>query len=123
MRSTSTRRTARQATALVPSPKGIAFTIADLVLVRQWAGLHTCRMVVCLDHGVDGEEYEEVITFHTGATSHCQLIMWRNAMTVFVQPLIGRAQRYDSVAEALGGIDLKSRIVLTDITATSWPAE
>jgi hypothetical protein len=123
MSSTSTRRTPHQAAAPASSPKGVAFEIADLVLVRRWAGLHACRMVVCLDHGVDGEEYEEVITFHTGATSYCQLIMWRNAMAVFVQPLIGRAQRYDSVAEALGSIDLKSRIVLTDITATSWPTE
>jgi hypothetical protein len=109
--------------APVASPKGIAFEVADLILVRRWAGLHDCRMVVCLDHGVDGEEYEEVITFHTGTTSYCQFIMWRNALAVFVQPLIGRAQRYDSVTKALEGIDVKPRIVLTDITPTTWPTE
>jgi hypothetical protein len=42
-------------------------------------------------------------------------------VAVFVQPLIGRMRRYGSVGKALGSIDLKPRIVLTDITATSWP--
>ena len=77
-------------------------------------------MSVRLDHGTDGEEYEEVIAIHTGMGSCCQLIMWRNAAAVFVQPLIGRPQRYRSVAEALKNMDPKPRIVLTDITATSW---
>ncbi len=101
-------------------PKGLAFEIADLTLIRQWADAHDCRMALRLDHGADGEEYEEVIAIHTGTSSRCQLIMWRNVAAVFVQPLIGRLQRYRSVAQALKNMDLKPRIVLTDITATSW---
>ena len=32
-------------------PKGLAFDIADLLLVRSWAGLHNCRISIQLDHG------------------------------------------------------------------------
>jgi hypothetical protein len=102
------------------TPKGLAFELADLALIGRWADAHDCRMAVRLDHGADGEEYEEVIAIHMGMSSRCQLIMWRSAAAVFVQPLIGRLQRYRSVAQALRNLDLKPRIVLTDITATSW---
>ncbi len=78
-------------------------------------------MSVRLNHGADGEEYEEVIAFEADTSGHCQLIIWRDAVAVFVQPLIGRMRRYGSVAKALDSLDLKPRIVLTDITATSWP--
>jgi hypothetical protein len=101
-------------------PKGLAFDIADHALVRRWTEGHDCRISVRLDHGTDGEEYEEVIAVHTGTSSHCQLIMWRNSAAVFVQPIIGRMQRYRSVAEALKNLDVKPRIVLTDIIPTSW---
>ena len=105
------------------SPKGLAFEIADLILIRSWADLHDCRMVVRLDHGADGEEYEEVIALYTETSSQCHLIMWRNAAAVFLLPLIGQKQRYGSVAKALESLDLKPRIVLTDITASSWPTD
>ena len=78
-------------------------------------------MLIRLDHGPDGEEYEEVIALYTETSSQCHLIMWRNAAAVFLQPLIGQKQRYGSVAKALESLDLKPRIVLTDITASSWP--
>jgi hypothetical protein len=108
-------------TTAAPSPRGLAFEIAELALMRSWADSHDCRMSIRLDHGADGEEYEEVIAFEADTSSHCQLIIWRNAVAVFVQPLIGRMRRYGSVANALDSLDLKPRIVLTDITATSWP--
>jgi hypothetical protein len=101
--------------APLPSPRGLAFDITDLFLVRSWADLRDCRMSVRLDHGADGEEYEEVIAFEADTSSHCQLIIWRNAVAVFVQPLIGRMRRYGSVAKALDSLDLKPRIVLTDL--------
>jgi hypothetical protein len=109
-------------TTAAPSPRGLAFEIADLSLMRSWADLHDCPTSVRLDHGADGEEYEEVIAFAADTSSHYKLIIWRNAVAVFVQPLIGRMRRYGSVAKALDSINLKPRIVLTDITATSWPA-
>jgi hypothetical protein len=105
------------------SPKGLAFEIVDLLLISSWADLNDCRTSIRLDHGADGEEYEEVIAFRKESSTHCQLIIWRNAMAVFVQPLIGRMRRYGSVAKALVSIDLNPRIVLTDIVATSWPTD
>jgi len=103
--------------------KGRAFDIADLLLVRSWADCHGCRMLIRLDHGADGEEYEEVIELHAGTGSLRRSIMWRNADAVFIQPLIGRNQRYTSVAEALESVVVKPAAVLTDITATGWPSD
>jgi hypothetical protein len=48
--------------------------------------------------------------------------MWRSARVVFIQPLIGRTQRYESVAEAFEGMNSKRRVALTDITPVAWPA-
>jgi hypothetical protein len=92
--------------ALTNIPKGVAFEIADLVLVKGWADFHNFRMVVRLDHGAEGEEYEEVIAFHTGIDAPCQFIVWRSPKAVFVQPLIGRKRRFGSVSAALGSLDL-----------------
>ena len=49
--------------------------------------------------------------------------MWRNADAVFVQPLVGRKQRYEAVSTALESLRPKPRIKLTDITAMAWPAD
>jgi hypothetical protein len=116
-----TRRGARAARP--EQPQGIAFEIADLLLIRGWADLHEYRMLVVLDHASDDEEYEEVIAFHRGNKPVCHLIMWRDAKSVTVQPLIGRRQRFASVAKALDNIASKPRIIITDITATSWPTD
>jgi hypothetical protein len=102
------------------SPKGLAFAIADLDFARGWADLHECKFLVRLDHGTDGEEYEEAIALFTGLRSHCRLIIWRNAEAVFVQPLIGCMQQYPSVSMALASIvALKPRVVLIDTTAAA----
>ena len=45
-------------------PTGLAFEIADLMLLQGWADFHDVQMVVELDHCVEGEEYEEVIAFY-----------------------------------------------------------
>jgi hypothetical protein len=95
------RDLAKRGTIAAP-PKGLAFEIADLVLARNLADRHDFRMLVRLDHGAAvGEEYEEVITFQTNTSPLYRLTMWRNAETVFVQPLVGRGKQYRSVAAAL----------------------
>jgi hypothetical protein len=101
-------------------PKGLAFDIPDLILANSWAELNDFRMVVRLDHGAEDEEYEEILAFHNDI-SLCNMIMWRNMDAVFVQPLVGKRQRYSSVAEALGSVVPKQPVVLTDISATTWP--
>jgi hypothetical protein len=85
-------------------PRGLAFDIADHILIRDWAKLHDFLALIRLEHGVEGEEYEEVVEFHAGISPLCALIMWRNADAVFVQPPVGRGQRYGSVRGALGGL-------------------
>jgi hypothetical protein len=95
--------TQRSAPVAPPSaPTGVAFEIADLLFVGLWADNHDLRMLVCLDHGAAvGEEYEEVIVFQTTTSPLYRFIMWRNAEAIFVQPLVGRRERYGSVAAAL----------------------
>jgi hypothetical protein len=102
--------------------KGLSFSVAELTLIKAWSAANTLTMVVRLDHGSEVEEYEEVLAFHLGKSPLCRWIMWRNATTVFIQPLIGRTQTYGSVAEAFEAIAAKCPVVLTDIEPDGWPA-
>jgi hypothetical protein len=102
--------------------KGLSFSVAELVLVESWSEANGLRMVVRLDHGSDAEDYEEVLAFHLGNSPLCHWIMWRNARTVYIQPLIGRTQRYGAVAEAFEAMAAKPPVVLTDIKPGRWPA-
>ena len=101
--------------------KGLSFSVAELTLIKSWSEASALRMVIRLDHGSEAEEFEEVLAFHLGESSVCRWIMWRDAETVFVQPLIGRIQRYDSVAEAFEALAAKQSVVVSDIKAASWP--
>lgn len=82
-------------------PKGLAFEIPDLMLLQGWAEFHDVQMVVELDHCVEGEEYEEVVAFYASASQLRRWLMWRDASEIVVQPLLGRACRFASVADAL----------------------
>jgi hypothetical protein len=91
-----------QTPKLIPNaPKGLAFEIADLMMLQGWAEFHDVQMVVELDHCVEGEEYEEVIAFYAQDSQLRRWIVWRSADGVIVQPLIGRSCRFTTVAEAL----------------------
>jgi hypothetical protein len=105
-------------TASQSRPKGIAFEIVDLILIKKWADTRNIRFVIHLDHGVEGEEYEEVVAFHPETSATCPLIMWRTAPLVFVQPLIGSRRRFGSVAKALDSQVMATMpcTILTDIT-------
>jgi hypothetical protein len=111
--------TKRGMTAVSPRlPKGLAFEITDLVLIRRWADCHDFRMLVRLDHGASvDEEYEEVIAFQTEISPLYRLIMWRNAPTVFVRPLVGRGKQDGSVADALKSLVPKPRCLLKSNTS------
>ncbi len=85
-------------------PTGIAFEIADLMLLQGWADYHNMQMVVELDHCVEGDEYEEVVAFYAPDSHLRRWILWRSATQVVVQPLIGRGSQFSSVAEALEGL-------------------
>jgi hypothetical protein len=106
-----------------PVPTGLSFEVEDLVRIVKWADLNNVIVEVRLDHGIAGEEYEEVVAFHTRLSPPCQLMVWRTADSVFVRPLVGVRAQYSSVRDALAGLRLKQRIALTDIIATSWPID
>lgn len=88
-------------------PAGVAFAISDLLLMKRWADLHDVVMTVRLDHGVDDEQYEEVVAFRTDSEPGCFLLVWRNDEAVFAQPLVGRTRRYRSVSHILDSITIK----------------
>ncbi len=87
--------------------KGLAFDIADLQAVQKWAAQNDVCIDIRLDHGVEDEEYEEVIAFRTSAGS-CFLLMWRGAKAVYAQPMPGRQLRFPSVSAALSHLYLRS---------------
>ena len=102
--------------------KGVSFSVPELILIASWSEANGLRMVVRLDHGSETEDYEEVLALHLGDSPLCRWIMWRGAQMVFVQPLIGRRQRYGSVAEAFEALTARQHIVVTDIKPARWPA-
>jgi hypothetical protein len=83
------------------TPTGLAFEIADLMLLQGWADFHEIQMVIELDHCVEGEEYEEVVAFYAPDSHLRRWIIWRTASEIVVQPLIGRSCRFGSVVDAL----------------------
>ena len=103
--------------------KGLSFEVADLILLESWATAIGLRMVVHLDFGCDVDEYEEVLTFHSGTGATSLWFMWTNATTVFVQPTAGRRKSYRSVSRAIEALERKQRVALTSITAKVWPRE
>lgn len=103
------------------SLRGLSFSIADLVLLKSWAEAQDLRMTIHLDHGVEGEEYEEVVSLSRAERSLSQWIIWHDGTSVFVQPLIGRAQCHDSVVSVIEALSPKLAVKVTDIQATQWP--
>ena len=91
----------RPAPLLTALPTGLAFEVADLVLVQGWAEYHDVRMVVELDYCADDEEYEEVLALYKQGSSFRRWMMWRSVSEVVVQPMMGRALHFASVATAL----------------------
>lgn len=82
-------------------PMGLAFELADLVMVQGWSEFHSMRMVVELDYSSEGEEYEEVIALYPEDSAFRRWMMWRDISEIVVQPMMGRAIRFSSVADAL----------------------
>jgi hypothetical protein len=101
---------------------GLSFSVAELTLVAAWAEAQGLQMRVRLDHGSETEEYEEVLAFHTTWGRPRRCIMWRDCQAVYVQPLIGRTRRYQTVADAIDALAPRQTTALTDVMATGWPA-
>jgi hypothetical protein len=85
---------------------GLAFEISDLIAAGDWAERNEVRMAIRLDHGIEGEEYEEVIVLHNIPGS-CLLLLWRDATTTYLQPVPGRRASFASVSDALSTLCAK----------------
>lgn len=79
--------------AAAPMPKGLSFEIADLLMLQGWAESHDMRLVVELDHQIEGDEYEEVLAFYpTDSSLRCWFI-WRSIDHFVLVPMNGPAWR------------------------------
>ncbi|HJS85188.1 MAG TPA: hypothetical protein VJ779_06980 [Acetobacteraceae bacterium] len=81
------------------APFGIAFSVPELLILRGWAEYHAIRVVVELDHCVDGAEYEEVIALYPAGSSLRQWTLWRSREAVVVEPRHGRAFKATCISE------------------------
>jgi hypothetical protein len=69
--------------------------------MRAWADFHAMRMVVELDHCVDGHEYEEIIAIYAKASGQRRWHLWRSSWDeVILQPFIGRTARFSNIIDA-----------------------
>jgi hypothetical protein len=80
---------------------GIAFDTDDLALLQAWSDIHGMRMVVELDHCVDGREYEEIVVIYAKSGRFRRWNLSRSWDGVVVQPIIGRSMRFASVTDAV----------------------
>lgn len=91
---------------------GLSFSVPELILARTWSQANSLRMEIRLDHSSGADEFEEVLALRAANGSPCRWIMWRDKDAVIVQPLIGRAHRHASIAEAFEALN----------TGNSFPA-
>ena len=69
------------------------------------------RMIVELDHCVDGHEYEEIVAIYAKGTEVRRWNLWRSWDEVIVQPLIGRSMRFFTWLKQLTPCRRSSRFV------------
>lgn len=87
--------------AAIANPIGVAFEIADLLMVQAWADYHDLRMSIDLDAFEGEEEYEEIISLYHRQSTFRRWMMWRTGDGIVVQPMMGRPILCDAMVEAL----------------------
>lgn len=80
---------------------GLAFSIEDLVLVRDWAERRGLRLTVQLDHRENGASYEEMLSLTPRGHAIRCLTLWRQSEAVALKTVAGHARLYHTVLEAL----------------------
>ncbi|MBV8704880.1 MAG: hypothetical protein JO118_14355 [Acetobacteraceae bacterium] len=97
-------------------PEGASFAVAELRLIQAWAEFHDLRLAVEMDHSFGDEVYEEVLSLYRTGSTCCRCVLWRTPTEVVVQPILGRASRFPSVADALESLGAaETEEPLTDI--------
>lgn len=84
-----------------PVPKGLAFDLNDLNEFQTWAAKHCMRLVVELDHHVNGEEYEEVLAFYEEGSALRRWSVWRSHDCFVLEPMNGPALRTHQVTDLM----------------------
>jgi Lhr-like helicase len=82
-------------------PAGIAFDVAELVLLRGWAEARGLVMEIALNQVRAGEEYEEVVALSPRRGAPPELTFWRGPEMVVLERAAGRVQRFRFLSEAL----------------------
>lgn len=84
--------------------RGHAFPIDELIALRHWAERHAMRLLVELDHCVEGEEYEEVLAFYDADSALRRWTLWRAADHLVVEPMTGKSGQFAHLRAALSGL-------------------
>jgi len=84
--------------------RGHAFPIDELIALRHWAERHAMRLLVELDHCVEGEEYEEVLAFYDRDSALRRWTLWRAADHLVVEPMTGKMARFAHLRATLAGL-------------------
>ena len=80
---------------------GLAFTIEDLVVVRDWAQRRRLRLAIALDRTLDGAEFEEMLVLSPAHGNRSTLTVWRTEDGVFAQAPHGVPHRFATIPELL----------------------
>ncbi len=105
-------------------PEGVSFTVSELRLIQAWAEFHDLRLAVELDHAFGGETYEEVLALYRKGSAYRRCILWRSPTEVVVEPILGCASRFPTIADALESFSVaEPGEPLTDIVPGSFAIE
>ena len=80
---------------------GLAFEIADLVMLRGWAEFHSMRLAIELEVCAENEEYEELLALYEQNCAFRRWMLWRSCDGIIVQPANGRTKLFDTMADVV----------------------
>ncbi len=82
-------------------PYGLAFPLAELIYVRDWAACRGLSMLVLLDQVLDGAEFEELLLLRGATPGRRALTMWRTAGSIVAQTAGAPPRAFSGVEPAL----------------------
>ncbi len=85
--------------------RGFAFEIETLIQVRSWAERRGMHMMVELDHTLNGEAYEEVLSLIPRGRRRPRILLWRDQQGVALALGTQAAGRFAAVEDALARCD------------------
>ncbi len=83
------------------APYGLAFPLAELVFVRDWAEQRGLTMSVLLDQVLDGAEFEELVLIRGRGPNRRALTIWRSAASIVAQAAGASPRAFTGVEPAL----------------------